>query len=59
MSQDIVADELETGQSKLEKLKKARQFAYAWGKAHNFEHEMQEFMKNDPVMRYAGTTNNV
>ena len=54
-----MAGDLETGSSKLGKLKKARQFAHAWGAEYGFEHEMEEFMKNDPAMRYAGTTEHV
>ena len=53
-----VAGELETPASKLGKLKNGRLFAHAWAMDSGFSREMQEFLKHDPAMRYAATTDN-
>ena len=51
-----VADESATPADKLGKLKKRRFSAHAWGMDSGFNHEMREFLKHDPTMRYAATT---
>ena len=51
-----MTDETEVPSSKLDRLKRGRAFSLACGMANDKVHEMREFMKHDPVMRYAATT---
>ena len=51
-----LADDLELPATKLDRLKRGRSFALAWGITNAKLREMREFLKTDPVMRYAATT---